>query len=33
MGAKIYNELPIELRRTEHFQVFEKLLDDQFDKH
>ena len=32
MGAKIYNELPIELRRIEHNQDFEKKVTEHFNK-
>ena len=31
MGAKVYNELPIEVRKAENFHTFEKLLHDYFD--
>ena len=31
MGAKVYNELPIEVWKAENFHIFEKLLHEYFD--
>ena len=30
MGAKVYNELPLELRKIENYNEFEKQLKDHF---
>ena len=31
MGAKVYNELPLELRKIENYEEFEKQLKDYFN--